>query len=281
MKYGTFQYGEGQYGGDTALGISSSGGLRKALYKKPFDRGPGTGPFSRHRQNPAEPDGPALSVSPLIIEASGPANGSIASVIITITNTGTGLMDWTITLDRVWLTADDYSGTLAGGAHQDITIGFDISGIPAGVFDEAIIAVAASGALGSPASVAVNLLVGPEDGLPAVQVVHVIDEQFSQTGSGSTGILALWLFDTSFHASFNPALNQWAGLKVNGMTPEYLSHGNNWPAGTGAGLAYLELIYPSPYADEDPTTVEADADAIPFAGGLFLALGDGPDMEAG
>ncbi len=76
-----------------------------------------------------------------------------------ITNTGQGTFDWTLTASgESWMTAQPLSGT----APSNVTVGCFIDSLPVGTY-QATITVTAPGALNSPASLTVNLTIIPGD----------------------------------------------------------------------------------------------------------------------
>jgi hypothetical protein len=102
---------------------------------------------------------PILSVTPASLSftvKAGAANPSAQTV--TIKNTGTGSMNWTASNKQGWLTLGTKSGTLAAGASATISVQPATAALAAGQFADTI-AIAATGARNSPASVAVALAV--------------------------------------------------------------------------------------------------------------------------
>jgi uncharacterized protein (TIGR03437 family) len=102
----------------------------------------------------ASPAAPAIVVSPTTLSFTS-VNGSIpATQTFQITNTGGGTLTWTATSSATWLTVSASSGT----APSTITVSINPAGLAVGT-DNGTIQITASGATGSPVTVAVTLTV--------------------------------------------------------------------------------------------------------------------------
>ncbi|MHC4154421.1 MAG: S8 family serine peptidase [Planctomycetota bacterium] len=78
--------------------------------------------------------------------------------IVCIRNSGIGTLNWVITYDCEWLSVSSLSGESAGEC-DDVTLSVDITGMPAGTY-RCVVAISASGAVNSPETVEVDLLIG-------------------------------------------------------------------------------------------------------------------------
>ena len=102
------------------------------------------------------PPPPALAVSPSTVAFSATVGGSApAAQNVSVTNTGSGTLNWTAADDAAWLTV-----TPSGTAPSNLTLTPSISGLAAGTYT-ATVTVTAAGATGSPKSIAVTLTVNP------------------------------------------------------------------------------------------------------------------------
>jgi hypothetical protein len=104
---------------------------------------------------PGQPAGPTLSVSPLTVDLNLQA-GQNASTPITITNTGSGTLNWTATVVEggAWLSMSPSSGT----APSTPTLLVSTSNVTPGSYVGQI-RIDASGASGAPQTITVNLVV--------------------------------------------------------------------------------------------------------------------------
>jgi sugar lactone lactonase YvrE len=101
--------------------------------------------------------GPVLSVSPSSLTFTGTRGGSNpAAQPISIGNSGTGTLAWTATKTQAWLSLDTTEGTGAGSIQASV----DMTGLNAGTYNDTI-SIPATEASGSPATVAVKLIVNP------------------------------------------------------------------------------------------------------------------------
>jgi type IV pilus assembly protein PilY1 len=84
------------------------------------------------------------------------------SSTFTITNSGAGEMNFTLSDDADWLTLSDTSGTLASGESTTITVTYDTDAKDADTY-EATITITDSGATNSPVEIAVSVTVMEEE----------------------------------------------------------------------------------------------------------------------
>jgi hypothetical protein len=110
------------------------------------------------------PSNPALSVGSTALSfaaTAGSANPSAQTVAIT--NSGTGTLNWTASTATSWLSVTPSSGTNAGA----ISIQPKVSGLAAGTYTGSV-TVSASGAAGSPVTIAVTMVVAAASAPPPV-----------------------------------------------------------------------------------------------------------------
>jgi PKD repeat protein len=106
----------------------------------------------------APPATPILQVSPINLSFSAQHGGANPpSQLISITNTGGGTLNWSLTDNAAWLSTNINSGT----APSDVTVSANITGLAAGTYN-ATITIIAPGAQNSPQNVDVTLTITPE-----------------------------------------------------------------------------------------------------------------------
>ena len=98
--------------------------------------------------------GPSLAVSPANgLTSTGSAGGpfSPASQIYTLTNTGSGSLNWTATNTANWLTVSPTNGTLAAGAGTNVTVSINANAnsLAAGAYSDTVSFTNASNGAGS------------------------------------------------------------------------------------------------------------------------------------
>jgi hypothetical protein len=109
---------------------------------------------------PAAPPSPVLSVSTNAVSFSATAGASNpAGQNVTISNTGTGSLNWTASKTQPWLTLSAASGTAPASLGLTVSTG----GLGAGVYNDTV-TVNAAGATGSPKTVGVTLTVAASSG---------------------------------------------------------------------------------------------------------------------
>jgi len=98
---------------------------------------------------------PALGVNPRSVSLSATQGGSNPTQVpVSVTNTGGGTLNFTLSSDAAWLTAGPASGT----APATVQIGANVTGLSVGTYTGHI-TVSASGASGSPATITVTLTI--------------------------------------------------------------------------------------------------------------------------
>jgi hypothetical protein len=102
------------------------------------------------------PASPTIGFSPSSLSFSAEEGGANpASKTLSISNSGGGTLDWTVTADANWVSLSPTSGASTGES-DSVTVSVDISGMDAADY-AAIITISAPGASNSPRTVTVDL----------------------------------------------------------------------------------------------------------------------------
>jgi hypothetical protein len=102
---------------------------------------------------------PTIAFSPSSFSFSAAEGGdNPASKTLKIWNSGTGMLNWSVSDNANWLSLSPTSGS-STGEKDEITVSVDISGIDAGDYD-ATITISAEGATNTPQTVSVSLHIG-------------------------------------------------------------------------------------------------------------------------
>ena len=124
----------------------------------------------------APPAQPTISITPTSLGFSGTAGGSNpAAKTVTVTNSGTGTLAWTVADNANWLTA-----TQSGNS---IVASVNLAGLNAGTYDGAI-TVSASGATNTPRMIPVTLTLTAPPAQPTIGLSPA-SLSFTATASGS------------------------------------------------------------------------------------------------
>lgn len=119
-----------------------------------------------------EATSPSLSVSPATLSFSGTAGGSDPlAQTLTVSNTGTGTLSWTVSDDAAWLSSTPTSGE---SNNATITATVSLTGLAAGTYN-ATVTVSAAGASNSPKIVPVSLVVTAPTPTPVGRVKSSIE----------------------------------------------------------------------------------------------------------
>jgi hypothetical protein len=98
---------------------------------------------------------PGLSVTPQTIERSATLNSNaVFTETLAVTNSGTGLLSWTATASRPWLSL----GATSGNGNGTIPLTINTTGLAGGTYHGEIV-VTSPGALGSPAHISVTVTI--------------------------------------------------------------------------------------------------------------------------
>jgi murein DD-endopeptidase MepM/ murein hydrolase activator NlpD len=121
----------------------------------------------------APPPPPVLGVSPATFTFTSEQGSTPAGQTLTITNTGSGTLNWSATEPIPWLVGSPASGSLAAGQSASMSISVNTAGLTAGTYTGTI-TVSAPGAEGSPRSAAVTLTIASHP-LPAPSLLSPVD----------------------------------------------------------------------------------------------------------
>lgn len=182
------------WGGNTGSGYLNTGGR----YQPPAGLTIGSYTGTVTVSDPAATNNPQtitvnLTVStPSLSVSTSAINYTVATDTIptfTVTNTTAGTLNWTMTSDQSWL-VPPASGTTVAGTPTTVTPGFHFTRKAAGTYT-ATLTVTAPGALNSPQTIAVTLVVTPIDSFVAsatyLRTLYVSTTGNDTTGDGSVG----------------------------------------------------------------------------------------------
>lgn len=217
---------------------------------------------------PAGPPPPAeLSVTPTLLAFTGVAGGTApAAKHVTVSNVGSGSLNFTASDDAPWMSVTPTSGPAA----QDITVSLDTSGLAAGTYTGTV-TVAAAGANGSPKLIPVTLtLTAPA---PPALVVTPTSLRFSAVAGGAnpatqsltvanggSGTLSYTASDDASWLSVAPA---------SGSAPATLTATVN-AAGLAAGTYTAAVTVTAAGATGSPQSIPVTLTVAPAGGGELL-----------
>lgn len=113
------------------------------------------------------PTDPSIGLSPASLSFNATVNSSDpADKGVTITNTGAGTLNWTVSDDAAWLTCTPASGSLGAGAFETLTVSPATSGLAVGTHNATITIAGQSGTTNTPQTVAVTFNVTAVSGFP-------------------------------------------------------------------------------------------------------------------
>lgn len=176
---------------------------------------------------------PALSVSAASLQFTSTNGSNIAEQSIQITNTGAGTLAWTASASDSWIAVSPGSGT----APSTMSISVNPSGMAAGTYNGSV-QIAASGATGSPATVAITLTVSQTQNQTTPGTITGV----SNAGSFQPGFAsATWV--SIFGTNLSQVTYTWqASDFVNGQLPTTLQEVSVTVNGTPA---YVEYVSPT------------------------------------
>ena len=167
---------------------------------------------------------PALIVTPATLAFSAKENQNPAPQPLAISNGGGGTLAWTVSENLAWLSAAPSSGSLTGGGSASPAVMVNGAGLAAGTYTGTI-EVSATGATGTPRSVAVMLTVerdllpppslqGPADGAGGVSTTPAF------SWSAVAGANRYWLMVATDPSAFpaDPDAETCPGCVVSGNT---------------------------------------------------------------
>ncbi len=187
---------------------------------------------------------PTLTVTPASLQFTSVNGASPDPQSIQIDNTGGGTLAWTATASDAWLKLSSASGTAPG----TVSVSIDPSALSPGTYNGSI-QVSASGATGSPASVAVALTVQGGGGGGALVISSV-----TNAGSFQPGVApATWI--SIFGSNLASSTYSWqAGDFVNGQLPVSLQGVSVTIDGKPAYVEYVSPAQINVLAPDDSTT---------------------------
>jgi hypothetical protein len=117
-----------------------------------------------------------------------PGLGNPNDQIVSISNSGTGTLNWEIIEDCNWLTAEPNTGTCTSEV-DDVNLSVNISGLASGYYDCELL-IFGSGAINSPQSVFVTLVIGGEGELHVPGQYSTIQSAIDAAVTGDRVIVA-------------------------------------------------------------------------------------------
>jgi uncharacterized protein (TIGR03437 family) len=184
-----------------------------------------------------------LAVAPQALTFNYSVGGSVPSAqTISITNTGAGTLSWTASSVDYWLGVSPSSGSGAG----TLSVSINPANLAAGTYTTTL-QIAAAGATGSPASIALTLVV--QGTQPAPAITAVTNAESYQPGVAS----ATWL--SIFGSNLSSSTYIWqASDIVNGMLPTSLEGVSVTIDGMPAFVEYISPTQIDLLAPDDATT---------------------------
>ena len=169
---------------------------------------------------------------------------------ISVSNSGTGTVNWTASSNASWLTLSPASGTNAGTIQASV----NISGLAGGTYN-ATITVSASGANGSPQLIGVTLLVSSP--ILSVSPTSVSLNGFS--GGGNPSPVTLNITNpgagvVNWNATVSPA-NSWLSLSSSSGTAPSTTNVQANISGLSAGTYSGSVTINAPGAENAPQTI--------------------------
>jgi uncharacterized protein (TIGR03437 family) len=184
--------------------------------------------------------GPALSVSPSMLAFSYTVGGAApAAQTVTISNSGGGTLAWTASAADSWVSATPASGSAPG----TLSVSVNPANMAAGTYTSSV-QITASGASGSPASLAITLTV--QGTQPAPAITGVANAGSFQPGGAS----ATWLAITGTNLS--AVTYSWQSSDfVNGALPTTLQGVSVTIDGIPAYVSYISPTQINVLAPDD------------------------------
>lgn len=186
---------------------------------------------------------PSLAIAPQALTFNYSVGGAApAAQTVSITNAGAGTLSWTASSVDYWLTVSPASGT--GGGTLSVSI--NPANLAAGTYTTTL-QITAAGATGSPASIAVTLVV--QGTQPAPTIAAVTNAESYVPGVAS----ATWL--SIFGSNLSTSTYTWqASDIVNGMLPTSLEGVSVTINGLPALIEYISPTQVDLLAPDDATT---------------------------
>lgn len=186
---------------------------------------------------------PVLSVAPQSLTFNYAFGGSPpAAQTVSVTNTGSGTLSWTAAPSAYWITLNPASGSAPG----TVSVSMNPANLAAGTY-QGTIQITSAGATGSPASIAVTLVVTGAPPAPSItSVANAAD--FQPTAASAT-----WL--SVFGSNLSSVTYTWqASDFVNGALPTSLEGVSATINGIPAFIEYISPTQINLLAPDDATT---------------------------
>jgi uncharacterized protein (TIGR03437 family) len=185
---------------------------------------------------------PALAVAPQALTFNYTAGGAApAAQSVSITNAGAGALSWTASTSDYWIAVSAASGSAPG----TLSISINPANLAAGTYTSAV-QITAAGASGSPASIAITLVV--QGTQPAANITSVTNAGSFQPGVAS----ATWV--SIFGTNLSTVTYTWqASDFVNGLLPTSLEGVSVTINGLPAYIDYLSPTQINVLAPDDAT----------------------------
>jgi uncharacterized protein (TIGR03437 family) len=190
---------------------------------------------------------PSLAVAPQALTFDYAVGGTApAAQTVSITNTGAGTLSWTASASsNYWLAVSPGSGSVSSGTPGALSVSINPANLAAGTYTAAA-QIAAAGVTGSPASVAITLVVTGTQPAPAITAVG--SAASFQAGLAS----ATWL--TIYGSNLSATTYTWqASDIVNGMLPTSLQGVSATIDGVAAFIEYISPTQINLLAPDDVT----------------------------
>ncbi|MGD9873771.1 MAG: alpha-amylase family glycosyl hydrolase [Kiritimatiellia bacterium] len=140
---------------------------------------------------------PVISAAPGSLSPSVTLGGTPANAMLSITNAGTGILNYSIATNQNWLSVSPSAGSLAAAAGQTHTVSYSVGALGTGVYS-AVITVSGAYATNSPKTVSVTLTIGSPT--PASQLQFTTPVRTILAGETSD-LITVGLFDTNNQAT--------------------------------------------------------------------------------
>ena len=198
-------------------------------------------------------DAPVLQVSPLSLSFTATEGGNNpAAQAISISNSGTGSLNWTASDNAAWLSLDSSSGT----APSTVNASVDISGLSAGTYN-ATITIDGGSAQDSPQDVNVTLTVNSPADAPVLQV-SPLSLSFTATEGGNNPAAQAISISNSGTGSLNWTASEsvaWLSLDSSSGTAPAAVNALVNISGLSAGTYNATITVDGGSAQDSPQTV--------------------------
>jgi uncharacterized protein (TIGR03437 family) len=192
---------------------------------------------------------PSLAVAPQALTFNYSAGGSApAAQTVSISNAGAGTFSWTAATSDYWVVITPASGSASsGGAAGTLSVSINPANLAAGTYTSTVQITAAGAVSGSPAAIAITLVVTGAQPAPAITVAG--NGASFQPGLAS----ATWL--TIFGSNLSTSTYTWqASDFVNGALPTSLQGVSVTIDGLPAFVEYISPTQINVLAPDDATT---------------------------